>query len=153
VITPSYEGPLNDNQQRRLRVTCEHIDHILSDIENALNESASKAAFPTYITDITPEQQKDVEQYIEDVRARLIQTLDNLGVSPNPPGIPLSRAIRSRLYSIDISAEEIRPRHMRGYGKVSSSAATELSSFAGEMQTRANDLHDYLAKEKTGSCD
>ena len=151
--TSAHEGRLNENQERRLRVTCAHIDRILSEIENALNESASKAAFPSYIPDITPEQQTAVENYIAEVRTRLEQTLENQGIIPNPPGIPLSRAIRSRLYSIDISAEEIRPRHMRGYGKVSVAAATELSSFAGEMQARANDLHGYLTEEKTGSID
>jgi len=153
VTVLAYDGPLNENQQRRLRVTCQHIDHVLSEIENALSEFSSKAAFPTYIPDISPMQQKAVEDFIAEVRARLMKTLDAQGISPNPPFIPLSRAIRSRLYSIDISAEEIRPRHMRGYGKVSAEAATELSSFAGEMQARATDLHDCLTEEKTGSGD
>ena len=153
MTTPAHNGPLNENQQRRLRVTCQHIDHLLSEIENALNEAASKAALPTYIPDITPAQQKAVEDYIACVREQLTQTLDNQGISPGPPGIPVSRSIRTRLCSIDIAVEEIRPRHMRGFGKVSTAAATELNSFAEEMQTRANNLHDYLAEEKTGSCD
>jgi hypothetical protein len=151
VNTPFFEGPegpFNEDQQRRLRVTCQHIDMILSDIENALNESASKAAFPTYISDITPKQQKTVEDFIAYTRSQLTQSLENQGISRNPPSIPVSRAIRSRLYSIDIAAEEIRPRHMRGYGKVSAPAATELTRFAEELQTRADELHHDLTKGK-----
>jgi hypothetical protein len=77
-----------------------------------------------------------------------MQTLDSQGIPPVQPGIPLSRSIRTRLYSIDIAAEEIRPRHMRGYGRVSPAAATGLSSFADEMQTLVRDLHDCLTEEE-----
>lgn len=150
MTTPAHNDPLNENQQRRLRVTCQHFDHLLSENENALNEAASKVAFLAYIPDITPVQQKEFEEFIAYVLEYLTQTLDNQGISPGPPGIPLFRSIRTRLYSIDIAAEEIRPRHMRGYGKVSAAAATELSRFAEELQTRANDLHDYFADDKTG---
>lgn len=147
------DDTLDENQERRLRITCQHIDSILSEIESVLNETDSQAAFPSYIPDITPAQRKVIEDYIASVRAQLTQTLETQGIFSNPPGIPVSRAIRSRLYSIDIAAEEIRPRHMRGYGKVSAAAATELTRFAGELQTRAIRLHDYLASEKSGSCE
>ena len=39
---------LNPNHERRLAVTCRHIDKLLSEMENALNVSASKQAFPEY---------------------------------------------------------------------------------------------------------
>jgi hypothetical protein len=148
VITTPHDSPLNENQQRRLRVTCEHIDRILSEIENVLGEAGSEAAFPSYIPDITAAQQRAVEDYIANVRVQLARTLDRQGISKNPPAIPISRAIRSRLYSIDIAAEEIKPRHMRGFGKVSATAATELNIFAGELQEKAIELHEYLAGEK-----
>lgn len=141
---------LNENQQRRLRVTCEHIDRILSEIENVLGEAGSEAAFPSYIPDITVTQQRAVEDYIANVRIRLTRTLDRQGIPSNPPAIPISRAIRSRLYSIDIAAEEIKPRHMRGFGKVSATAATELNIFVGELQEKAIELHEYLEVEETG---
>ncbi len=144
---------LNENHVRRLRITCQSIDRTLSEIENILNESASRAAFPQYITDLSPAQRKTIEDYIARVRARLIRVLEGQSIAIPSPDVPVTRAVRGRLYSIDIAAEEIRPRHMRGYGKVSAEAATELSSFAGEMQARATDLHDCLTEEKTGSGD
>lgn len=150
MTTSPDDSPLNENQQRRLRITCEHIDRILSEIENILNEAGSEAAFPSYITDITAAQQRVVEDYIAGVRVQLTRTLDRQKILKNPPAIPVSRAIRSRLYSIDIAAEEIKPRHMRGFGKVSKTAATELNNFAGELQEKAIELHEYI-EDKAGS--
>ena len=60
---------LNEDQVRLLRITCEHIDRLLSDIEGILNESASLAAFPSYTADIAPVQQKTIEDYIARIRA------------------------------------------------------------------------------------
>jgi hypothetical protein len=142
---------LDDNQARRLRVTCHHIDRILSEIEGILNETNSLAAFPSYIADITPEQQRTIENYIASVRTQLTRALEKQGISSTPPGVPVSRAIRSRLYSIDISAEEIKSRHMRGYGKISPAATTELNSFAGELQSQAIHLERYLAGKNSYS--
>ncbi|MFH1029214.1 MAG: hypothetical protein V1791_14530, partial [Pseudomonadota bacterium] len=89
---------------RRLRVTCQCIDRSLSEIEGILNESQSRAAFPNYAADLPPAQRKTIEDYIARVRARLIQVLEGQGIVVGPPGIPVSRAVRGRLYSIDIAA-------------------------------------------------
>jgi hypothetical protein len=35
---------LNENQQRRLRVTCEYIDGLLTEVEDAFDAGASKAS-------------------------------------------------------------------------------------------------------------
>jgi GTP-binding protein EngB required for normal cell division len=136
---------LNEHQVRRLRVTCQCIDRSLSEIEGILNESASRAAFPTYAADLPPAQRKTIEDYIARVRARLIRVLDGQGIVVSPPGIPVSRAVRGRLYSIDIAAEELKPKYMRGYGAVSDVVATELNGIAGELQGLVARLDQYLS--------
>lgn len=136
---------LNEHQVRRLRVTCQCIDRSLSEIEGILNESQSRAAFPNYAADLPPAQRKTIEDYIARVRARLIQVLDGQGIVVGPPGIPVSRAVRGRLYSIDIAAEELKPKYMRGYGAVSDATATELNGIAGELQGLVARLDQYLA--------
>jgi len=137
---------LNENQVRRLRVTCQHIDRTLSEIEGILNESASRAAFPTYVTDLSPAQRKTIEDYIARVRARLIRILEGQGITDIKPGIPVTRAVRGRLYSIDIAAEELKPKYMRGYGKVSDTLATELDGIAGELQGLVVHIDQQLAE-------
>ena len=136
---------LNENQVRRLRVTCQHIDRTLSEIEGILNESASRAAFPNYAADLPPAQRKTIEDYIARVRARLIRVLEGQDIVVSPPAIPVSRAVRGRLYSIDIAAEELKPKYMRGYGEVSPATATELNGIAGELQGLVARLDQYLA--------
>ena len=138
---------LNESQVRRLRVTCQHIDRTLSEIEGILNESASRAAFPAYIADLSPPQRKTLEDYIARVRARLVRVLEGQGIAASQPGIPVSRAVRGRLYSIDIAAEELKPKYMRGYGEVSDTVATELDGIAGELQSLVVRLDQYLAGE------
>ena len=127
-------GKLNENQVRRLRTTCQHIDRTLGEVENALNESASQAAFPQYIPDLSPAQKKTIGDYIARVRARLTRILEGQGIDIPKPFIPVTRAVRTRLYSIDIAAEELKPKYMRGYGEVADDIATELEGIAGELQ-------------------
>ena len=138
-------GSLNENQVRRLRVTCQHIDKLLSEIEGILNESVSLAAFPSYTSDIAPAQRKTIEDYIARVRARLIRVLEGQGISRQQPWVPTSRAINVRLAGIDIAAEELKPKYMRGYGGVSAATATELNGIAGELQGLVARLDQYLA--------
>jgi len=143
-VTSDTES-LNENQVRRLRVSCQHIDRMLSEIENILNESVSRAAFPPYITDLSPAQKKTIEDYITRVRARLIKVLEGQGIALPPPAVPVSRAVRSRLYSIDIAAEELKPKYMQGYGLVSEDLASELNGIAGELQGLVVHLDQQLA--------
>lgn len=135
---------LNEHQAHYLFVTCQQIDKVLSDIEGILNESTSQAAFPAYYPDLTPAQQKTIKNYIAHIRARLIQILDWQGIDYKQPGIPASKAIHSRINSIDIAAEELKPKYMRGFGEVSETAATELNGIAGELQGLVTRLDGYL---------
>jgi hypothetical protein len=41
-------GHLNENQQTRLRITCRHIDRLLSDIDDILHTATSQSPFPRY---------------------------------------------------------------------------------------------------------
>ncbi|WP_410507867.1 dynamin family protein [Methanosarcina hadiensis] len=141
-----HSDSLNEHQSHYLLVTCQHIDKILSDVEEILNESTAKAAFPSYFSDLTPVQRKTIEDYISHIRARLIQILEGQGVNYKQTGIPASKAIRSRLYSIDIAAEELKPKHMRGYGEISDTVATELNGIAGELQGLVTRLDGYLGE-------
>lgn len=144
LIYVQNSDPLNEHQAHHLLVTCRHIDKTLSDIEGILNESTSQAAFPEYFLDLTPVQGKMIEDYIARIRARLIQIIQGQGINYEHPGIPVSKAIRGKLYSIDIAAEELKPKYMRGYGKISNTAATELNGIAGELQGLVTQLNGYI---------
>ncbi|MGA2933687.1 MAG: hypothetical protein ABSD81_00845 [Methanomicrobiales archaeon] len=138
-------GSLNESQARRLRVTCQHIDRLLSDIEDILNESASKTAFPRCSSDITPAQQRAIEDYIARIRASLIRILEGQGISREQPSVPASRAVAFTLVSIDIAVEELKPKYMRGFGPVTVTAGRDLNKIAGELHGLVSGFDRYLA--------
>jgi GTP-binding protein EngB required for normal cell division len=135
---------LNEFQANRLRVTCQYIDKLLSDIEGVLNTAASKAAFPRYSADIAPAQRRTIEDYIARVRAQLVRVLEGQDIAREKPSIPASRSVHVYLGAIGIAAEELKPHYMRGYGDVPESVATELNGIVGELQGLVHRLDRYL---------
>ena len=136
---------LNEFQARRLRVTCEYIDKLLGEVQEILHATASKAAFPRFVPDVTPAQSRTVEDHIARLRAQLARALDGQGIARERPSIPASRAIHVALGAIDIAVEELKPHYMRGYGDVPEAAATELNGIVGELRSLVSKLDRYLA--------
>jgi len=137
-------GGLNEHQKRHLRVTCQYVDKLLADIESILNSSASKAAFPRYVLDVTPVQRRTIEDYISRIRAQLLRVLDGQGIYREPPTIPASRAVHVDLGSIDIALYELKPRYMRGYGPVPEDLAREVEGIVGELQGLVGKVNRFV---------
>lgn len=137
---------LNSNHERRLSVTCRHIDKLLAEMESTLNVSASKVAFPQYAPDLSPAQRRVIEDYISRIRAQLIRVLDGQGMERPPADIPVSRALHVNLTFVDIAAEELKPEYMSGYGQVPQAAAVELNGIAGELHGLVRQLDQYLMR-------
>lgn len=138
---------LNENQARRLNVTCKYIDKVIGEIQGVLNAATSKAAFPQYILDITPVQQRTIEDYLARIRAQLARVLDGQGIPRPAAWCPASRAVSTSLTVIDIAVEELRPRYMRGYGELPPELATELEGISGELRGLVSRLNRYLLQD------
>lgn len=138
--------PLNEYQQRRLLVSCEHIDRLLSDVERILTASASRSPFPRWNDDTSPVQRKVTQDYIASLRAQLVRVLDGQGVSRPSPNINAIHAIRVTLNFVDIAAEELKPKYMRGYGELAEAKLPELNGIANEIQGIVKKLDRYLAQ-------
>ena len=127
------EAGLNQHHLRRLLVSCQYTDGLLSDIENILNSSASKAVFPRYFIDISPAQRGAIEEYSARIRQQLLRLAERHGIT-HRPGISATHAIHTMLSVAQISAEELNPKYLGGYGKVPESAAAVLEPLVGELQ-------------------
>ena len=138
---------LNAFQANRVRITCQYIDKLLSDIEGILSSAASRAAFPRYADDILPAQRRTIDDYIARIRAQLVRILEGQAIQSETPSIPSSRAIRANLGAIDIAAEELKPRYMRGYGEVPDTVAIELQGIAGELAGLIRRFEQYLSQD------
>ncbi len=145
----SASNSLNSNHERRLSVTCRHIDKLLAEMESALNVSTSKLAFPQYAPDLSPAQCRVIEDYIGRIRAHLVRVLERQGIARPPSDIPVSRALHTMLTFIEIAAEELKPRYMRGYGEIPPGAAAELNNVSGELGDLVRQLNRYLTQGTT----
>ena len=137
---------LNPYQANHLRITCQYIDKLLSEIEGILNAATSKAAFPRYAADVLPAQRRTIEDYIARVRAQLVRVLDAQGIERGKPFVPASRALHVHIGAIDIAIEELKPQYMRGYGVVPERAATELNGIVGELTGLISRFDRYLSQ-------
>lgn len=137
---------LNESQQRRLSVTCSHIDGLLKDIEEVLNASASKSPFPKYVSDISPAQRRVIEDYIARFRAQLVRVLEGMHVPPPTAKISAVHSLYTALTFIDIAVEELKPRYMRGYGEVQERAQEELNGVVAELESLLRQLTGYLSE-------
>ncbi|MGH9594913.1 MAG: dynamin family protein, partial [Bryobacteraceae bacterium] len=135
---------LNESQKRRLRVTCQHIDKLLTDVEAVLNQSTSKAAFPKYSSEMPLAQRRTIEGFIARIREQLVRILEGQNIPMPAPQVSPVHAINVDLTFIEIAAEELYPRYMRGYGTVPEAVETELNGIAGELMGLASKMIHYV---------
>jgi hypothetical protein len=137
---------LNEFQARRLSVTCQYIDHVVGEIEQALHSEGSKAAFPRYQLDFTPAQCAAIEDSLA-IRVQLRDALDCLAIPRPDAAILASQAVLAGLTAIDIAAEELRPRYMRGYGEIHENLGIELERMSKALRDLVGRLNKSLLQE------
>lgn len=147
IVKSRQPGQLNEAQQRRLLVTCQYIDKLLSSVENALHSAASLSPFPQYVVDVTPAQTRVLEDHIRRIRSQLLRALAWQGLAPEPSEIPVTRAITTDLAFVDIAIEELRPGYMRGSGAIPDDAVDELNGVVHELRTLVQGMDRYVRQE------
>lgn len=135
---------LNDSQQRNLRISCQHMDALLQDIQEVLNSARSNSVFPKYIHDLAPIQRKTIEDYVARVRAQLLRVLAGQSIEVEKPRITASHAIHTALTFVEIAIEELSPGRMRGYGPVTETGAADLNGVMQDLQSVVQQLHGYV---------
>ena len=151
MLNSMAEDSLNSNQARRLSVTCRYIDKLLGDMESTLSAANSRQAFPEYVPDVTPEERQVIEDYAARVRQQLVRILEAQGVARPEPSIPVSRSLHTSLTFIAIAAEELHPRHMRGYGEVSQTASADLNEIADTLLKLVWEFDRYVKDRMASS--
>ncbi len=142
-----HPGELNQHQKTRLRITCQYIDKLLSDVEEILHAATSQSPFPRYIVDINPAQVRVIEDHLRRLRSQLVRTIAWQQMKPERPDIPATRAVMTNLTFIDISIEELKPSYMKGYGIVPDDAVNELNGVVYELRSLVSGMERYLKQE------
>jgi len=139
---------LNEAQLRRLLISCEHMDKLLANIEEILNTSKPKLAFPKYSDDLSPAQHKRIQEFISRFRAQLTRVVAGQGIQHDKPKIAASHAIQAALTFVEIAVEDLRPEKMRGYGQVSEAGIVDLNAVVQELHDPVQQLQRYLLQHK-----
>jgi GTP-binding protein EngB required for normal cell division len=142
-----HPGQMNESQQTRLRITCQYIDKLLSDVEDILHAATSQSPFPRYLVDINPAQIRVVEDHVRRLRSQLVRTIAWQQMKPMPADIPATRAVLSNLAFVDIAIEELKPHYMRGFGPVPDDAVSELNGVVHELRALVTGMERYLNQE------
>jgi GTP-binding protein EngB required for normal cell division len=144
-------SPLNNSQKMYLRVSCQHIDDLLGEIEEVLQSATSKSPFPRYLLDLTPAQIRVVEDYIRRLRTQLVRTLAWQHIDAIEPTIPATRAVTTRMAFVDIALDELRPSSMRGSGSLLPEAALQLTGVVRELGALSEGLSAYIYQGQTSN--
>jgi GTP-binding protein EngB required for normal cell division len=140
-------GQLNESQQTRLRITCQYVDKLLSDVEDILHAATSQSPFPRYVVDINPAQIRVVEDHIGRLRSQLVRTIAWQQMKPVPADIRATGAILTNLAFVDIAIEELKPHYMQGFGPVPDDAVSELNGVVHELRALVTGMERYLNQE------
>jgi len=142
--TAREHGELSEAQGRHLSATCVYIDKLLCEIEQILDQSSSKSAFPRHIFDITPAQGRGLKEHIGRIREQLLRALGRENITRDAPGTTASHAVATILEFMDNAIEELKPRHMQGYGAISEGAAEKLNGTVNEFRSAVQSMGRYL---------
>jgi len=136
---------MNDNHQRHLFHTVQHMDELLSEAEQILATAGSDSPFKKYSQDTTPIQRRVTHDYISRVRQVFHRILEELKI---PPAQPICGALWGARCSVDfavIDVAEIDARHMLGYGELSDDDVRTLERIVAELNAELNRVSGFLA--------
>jgi GTP-binding protein EngB required for normal cell division len=137
---------MNENHQRHLLATFQHVDNLLSEADHILASAGSASPFQEYSQDSTPVQRKVTHDYILRVRETMRRILEDLELPPKPPVSGALWAARNHTAFAGIAVTEIEPEHMLGYGKLSDEDRQTLDRVVAELNSVLNRLNTYLAQ-------
>jgi GTP-binding protein EngB required for normal cell division len=137
---------LNENHVRHVVTTFRYIDELLSKAEHIMAAAGAPSPFQEYADDTTPLQRKVTHDYVIRLREMMSRNLEELHI-PRPA--PVTRALwaaRNAVTFANIALAEMESKQMRGYGKMSESAAQKIDAIVVELRSAVEKLDDYLAQ-------
>jgi GTP-binding protein EngB required for normal cell division len=137
---------LNEYHRLRLRVTFQHIDALLTEVEHILVDSVSDSPFNRYDGDTTPIQQKVTHDYVLRIRAAMTRILKEQQIPFGEPQCASRWAANTALLYASVAVDELDPAHLRGYGRISDAGDDFLETTRAELHSLIAKLQNYLAQ-------
>jgi len=137
---------LNENQKRRLLLTFEHVDNVLTEALQVLHSAGAPSSFQRYQPDSLPVQRKVIGDYVGRLRGRMAGILEAQGIAVPKPRISSLWSFQTAILSAKIAVEELAPKYMRGFGELGQDAAGELNALRAQLLDLLDRMGDYLAR-------
>ncbi len=137
---------LNENQKNDLFISFRHIDKLLSDFECTIDVIIPRLPLQQYINDINSDLRMIIEKKCDVLRQAMCRILREKDISIGKPDRSVLNQINVSLVFVDIAIEELRPKYMRGYGKLSDSATEELNAIVTELKELLKEIKADLPK-------
>jgi GTP-binding protein EngB required for normal cell division len=135
---------LKNNHRLQVRLAFERIDSILTSVEQILVSPDRNSPFRRYRSDITPAQRKIASDYITRVREAMKRMMREQAIPFPDPVCGTRWAALTALLEATISAEELTPERLRGYGEVSLAGSGVLDRIRTELSSVLKNLQTYL---------
>jgi GTP-binding protein EngB required for normal cell division len=145
-IGEQSSGALNQYHQLQLRVTFEHIDSLLTEVEHILADAHSDSPFNRYTGDTTAIEQKVAHDYVLRIRAAMARIMKEQQISFAEPRCGSRWAANTAMLYAGISVDELHPDRLRGYGQVSEAGESLLETIMIELNSLIEKLRTYLAQ-------
>jgi len=138
---------LNDNHKRRILTSLQYADKLLEESLHALAPGA-RPLFSSYLQDLSPAESRRVASYAEKIREQMSRLMHKCGIELPSTGTFSTGKLRTCLTSLDLTLEDIHPEKMRGYGKMDSASARDLSWTLQETRRLVSLLLAFLSETR-----
>ena len=116
---------LDERRKRLLLLTFRHLDKTLSEMDRLADGKGSSSPLSDRYKELDPEQKEAIQRNTARFRETMYRILEEKGIPIDVRSVETISTIHTYLIFMDISAEEIRPKYMRGYGELTREAAYE----------------------------
>jgi GTP-binding protein EngB required for normal cell division len=138
---------LSDNHKRRILTSLQYADKLLAESLQALTPGAHPL-FSGHVQDLSPSQSRWVESYAARIRKQMSVLLERCQIELPSATTLSSGKLRTNLTSLDVTLEDIYPEKLRGYGKIDSAAAHDLSWTLRAIRRLVSQLLAFLSESK-----
>lgn len=143
------DARLGDAATRHVRATLAHIDRLLG---SALRHGGISvpSAFSHEYDDFTADEVFLLSETAAEIRTLLLQLLEALGISPEPPTIPARWTVQTNWQLAEVALAELTEGSLRAWGGADPELERRLVAGAQRLRTRLADARVLLAEGHPG---
>lgn len=135
---------LTENHERSLLASVQYAARLIRDCDDILAGASGSDPLSKYTKALSTPQEKIARDYLVRLREQLLRALRAVQIQPPPATIGAVHALHTALIFLDDTFEEMRGRHLAGYGAVSPEADRVLDGVVSELQELTRDFETFL---------